>query len=167
MELDQHHPAGAPGADVPPKRSLVTWGLNLLVVAMVAAAGYFGYAYLKQASAPATPAAPAASAASPAKPPKVIQLDVLNGCGAKGAGVKFTGYLRSSGFDVVEMKNYKTFTVTQTLVIDRIGDLAQARRVAAALGVAEKNVIQQINPDYFVDVSVVIGADYTSLRLTR
>jgi hypothetical protein len=144
-------------------------GLNLLVVAMVAAAGYFGYAYLKQSSAPATSVepAPASASATPAKPPKVIQLDVLNGCGAKGAGVKFTGYLRSSGFDVVEMKNYKTFTVTQTLVIDRIGDLAQARRVAAALGVAEKNVIQQINPDYFVDVSVVIGADYTSLRLTR
>lgn len=163
MELDQQHtdaPAGPPGA--PGKsRTIVTMLLNGLVVCTLAAAGYFAYAYLNRpvpAPAPATVAA---------KPPKVIQLDVLNGCGAKGAGVKFTGFLRTSGFDVVEMKNYKTFNVAQTLVIDRIGDLAQARRVAAALGVAEKNVIQQINPDYFVDVSVVIGADYGSLRVAR
>jgi hypothetical protein len=163
MELDQEHtdiPEGGSGA--PRKsRAPVTMILNALVVCTLAAAGYFAYAYLNRPLAAPEPVAAAV------KPPKVIQLDVLNGCGAKGAGVKFTGFLRTSGFDVVEMKNYKTFNVAQTLVIDRIGNLAQARRVAQALGVAEKNVIQQINPDYFVDVSVVIGADYASLRLAR
>jgi len=63
------------------------------------------------------------------------------------------------------MKNYKTFSVAHTLVVDRVGDLTLARRVAASLGVAEKNVVQQINQDYFVDVSVIIGADYPSLRV--
>ena len=65
------------------------------------------------------------------------------------------------------MKNYKTSNVAQTLVIDRVGDLAAARRVAASLGVAENNVIQQLNPDYFVDVSVVIGEDFQKLRPAR
>ena len=65
---------------------------------------------------------------------------------------------------MVEMKNYSSFRVAETLVIDRVGDLAAARRVAGALGVRESNVVQQINPDYFVDVSVVIGEDYTSLK---
>jgi hypothetical protein len=86
---------------------------------------------------------------------------------AKGAGIKCTNYLRSSGFDVVEMKNYKTFTVPRTLVVDRVGDLVSARRVAASLGVSDQNVIQQINHDYFVDVSVIIGADYASLRALK
>jgi hypothetical protein len=103
-------------------------------------------------------------AATETKTAKIIQLDVLNGCGAKGVGARFTGYLRQSGFDVVEMKNYKTSNIARTLVIDRVGDLAAARRVAASLGVSEHNVIQQLNPDYFVDVSVVIGEDYQSLR---
>jgi hypothetical protein len=163
MELDQNNVEPPAGEHPLPTRSrtITMMLLNGLVVVTLAAAGYFAYAYLSR-PAPAPPKEAAA-----AKPAKVIQLDVLNGCGSKGAGVKFTSFLRNNGFDVVEMKNYKTFSVTQTLVIDRIGDLAQARRVAAALGVAEKNVVQQINQDYFVDVSVIIGADFTSLRVAR
>lgn len=99
------------------------------------------------------------------EPPRIIQLDVLNGCGAKGVGSRFTDFLRANGFDVVEMKNYKSFLVNQTLVVDRIGDLSLARRVAAALGVSEKNIIQQINPDYFVDLSVIIGKDFSELKV--
>jgi len=129
------------------------FALNALIAVAVIVAGYF-------LIAPAL-RGPAKDAA---KAPKIIQLDVLNGCGANGVGARFTGFLRKNGFDVVEMKNYKTSTVAQTIVIDRVGDLAAARRVAASLGVGEKNIIQQLNPDYFVDVSVVIGGDYQNLR---
>ncbi len=94
----------------------------------------------------------------------VIQLDVLNGCGASGAASTITAYLRSRGFDVVEIRNYKTFDVAESLVIDRTGTRKDAGRVAAALGVRPENVIVQISPDYFVDVSFVIGKDYRSLK---
>ena len=87
----------------------------------------------------------------------------MNGCGAKGAGATFTRFLRGSGFDVVELKNYSSSRVDRTVVIARVGNLAAARAVAAALGVTESHVVQQINPDYFVDISVVIGADHASL----
>jgi hypothetical protein len=93
-----------------------------------------------------------------------IQLDVLNGCGASGAGTAFTAFLRARGFDVVEIRNYKSFDLQESLVIDRTGNVANAERVAYALGIGKKNIIQQINQDYFVDVSVVIGRDYTSLK---
>jgi hypothetical protein len=73
-------------------------------------------------------------------------------------------YLRTNGFDVVEMKNYKVSNIPHSIVVDRVGNLAAARRVAAALGISDKNVVQQLNPDYFVDVSVIIGADYSSLQ---
>ncbi len=103
----------------------------------------------------------------PAAPPRVLQLDVLNGCGVRGIAAKFTDFLRNNGFDVVEMKNYKSSHVERTIVVDRVGDLSAARRVAQALDVSERNIIQQINPDYFVDVSVIVGEDYQALRPSR
>jgi hypothetical protein len=93
-----------------------------------------------------------------------IQVDVLNGCGSSGAGTAFTSYLRARGFDVVEIRNYKSFDVNESLVIDRTGNRGNAERVAYALGIRKDHVIQQINEDYFVDVSVIIGRDHGSLK---
>lgn len=95
---------------------------------------------------------------------KIIQIEVLNGCGIKGPASKFRVFLLTHGFDVVDVRNYKSFDLKETLVIDRIGNLSNANEVAKSLGVSEKNVIQQINPDYFVAVSVVIGKDYNQLK---
>ena len=97
--------------------------------------------------------------------PAAVQVDVLNGCGVSGVGQKTTAYLRSCGYDVVEMRNYKTFDVAQTQVIDRSGNIAIAQKIAADLGLQEKNVLQQINPDYFVTASIVIGKDFSTLKV--
>jgi hypothetical protein len=94
----------------------------------------------------------------------VIQLDVLNGCGVSGVAQKFTDYLRKRNFDVVQSSNYRTFDVEKSLVIDRTGDVPTAKKVANALGIDEKNILQQINPDYYLHVSVVIGRDYQKLK---
>jgi len=98
------------------------------------------------------------------QPVRIIQLDVLNGCGVPGLAARMTDLLRQRGFDVVEVKNYVSFQVPHTIIIDRIGNRVAARRVAAALGVDEQNIVQQINADYFVDVSVVVGKDYSTLK---
>lgn len=90
----------------------------------------------------------------------VIQVEVLNGCGALGVAEKFTDLLRKEKFDVVQTGNYISFDIDNTLVIDRTGNKANAQKVASALGVDEKNVIMQKNDNYFLDVSVVIGKDY-------
>ena len=135
------------------KRSVFTTVLFL----SVGCAAFLVYLFYAEGKKPEPPPAPVI-------PSKVIQLDVQNGCGAKGAGAKFTKFLRGAGFDVVDVKNYSSSRVARTLVIDRLGNLAAARKVAAALGVHESNVIQQLNPDYFVAVSVVIGEDYPSLN---
>ncbi len=95
---------------------------------------------------------------------EIIQLDVLNGCGVSGVAQKFTDFLRKRNFDVVQSSNYKTFDVQESIVIDRLGDLEAARRVAYALGVDEKNVVQLINTDYYLNVSVVIGHDFKNLK---
>src|SRR5512143_3928222 len=149
MEPHEHPQVQPPEREQLPQRRRLLWILNGSILVLLVVAGYFGYAYWNRADERAA----AAAAAAAARPRKIIQLDVLNGCGAKGVAGKMTAFLRANGFDVVEMKNYKTATVPRTLVVDRVGDLASARRVASALGVPEGNIIQQINQDYFVDVS--------------
>jgi hypothetical protein len=62
------------------------------------------------------------------------------------------------------MGNYKSFDVQETLIVDRAGNIENAYKVAQALGVDKKNVIKQISPDSYLDCSVVIGKDYTSLK---
>jgi len=94
----------------------------------------------------------------------IIQVEVLNGCGVAGVADRFTDYLREHKFDVVNVGNYVSFNVDETLVIDRIGNIANARKVAAQLGVPKTNVIQQLNDNYFLDVSVIIGKDYYKLK---
>jgi hypothetical protein len=135
--------------------------LTGVIVVFIFAVAYLSYTFISRG------ANPSPSAAQQGKPQKVIQLDVLNGSGAKGLAARCTNSLRSRGFDVVEMKNYKVSNIPHTLVVDRVGDRDAARQVASALGVPEKNVIEQLNPDYFVDVSVIIGGDYTSLQPSR
>ncbi len=93
----------------------------------------------------------------------IVQVDVRNGCGVSGVADRYTDYLRSKGFDVAEIGNYVSTDVDQTLIIDRIGNMDNAYKVAKALGVREENVIPQHNKDYFIDVTVVIGKDYFSL----
>lgn len=94
----------------------------------------------------------------------VIQVEVLNGCGASGVAEKFTDFLRKEKFDVVQMGNYISFDIDNSLVIDRTGNRANAEKVAAVLGIDNKNVIMQKNDDSFLDVSVVIGKDYKRLN---
>ena len=98
------------------------------------------------------------------KPSEIIQVQVLNGCGVSGIGDRFTDFLRKNNFDVVNMSNYIRFDMDETIVIDRIGNKANAYKVAEALGVKKENVIQQLNNDYFLDVSIVIGRDYYNLK---
>lgn len=94
---------------------------------------------------------------------EIIQVDVLNGCGKKGVADRFTDFLRNNKIDVVKTDNYISFDIDKTIVIDRIGNLANAKKVADLLGISRKNVIQQLNEDYFLDVTVIIGKDYYNL----
>lgn len=98
---------------------------------------------------------------------RAIQLDVLNGTQETKLAQRVTDFLRLRGFDVVEFGNFRSSAIESTLVIDRIGDTDAARQVAEALGVREGNVRRQIDRTLFLDVSVVIGNDYKSLKAFR
>ena len=65
---------------------------------------------------------------------------------------------------MVETGNFDHFELKETIVISRSGVLDNAKRVANALGVKEENVIREESPDYFLDVTVVVGHDYEQLN---
>jgi hypothetical protein len=94
----------------------------------------------------------------------IVQINVLNGCGVSGVGTTMTKFCRTAGYDVVEVGNYKSFDVNESMVIDRIGKPDDAKRLAALLGIAPKNIVQQFSNDHLVAASVVIGKDYKNLK---
>ena len=93
----------------------------------------------------------------------IIQVEVLNGCGISGLAGDVRLFLRSAGFDVVGVGDYTSFDVDESFVIDRTGNAETARQVARALGLPEARVRTDVDPDLFLDASVVIGRDYATL----
>ncbi len=96
-----------------------------------------------------------------------IQVEVRNGCGVSGLAGRATKYLRRHGFDVVEVGDHTSFDEPYSYVVDRVGNLEAARKVALALGIPETRVRQEIRPEYYLDASVVIGKDYATLKPFR
>ena len=101
----------------------------------------------------------------PPPPQETIRVEVLNGCGVPQVAARLTRRVRSLGLDVIHEGNAESFGFLPTIVIDRRGDLAKARHVAAVLGVP--HCIQQIAEDAFrlADVTVVIGSDFKRMGL--
>ncbi len=94
----------------------------------------------------------------------ILQIEVRNGCGVSGLAATATMFLRERGFDVVEVGDYNRFDVEESVVIDRVGDLEAARKVAAALGMDASRVRQEVRPDLYLDASVILGKDYQTLE---
>ena len=87
-----------------------------------------------------------------------IRVQVVNASRRRGLARRATTLLRDRGFDVVEMGNSTGELLDSTLVLDRSGNEAWARLVAAALGGAAV----QARPDSsrYLDVTVLVGPDW-------
>jgi len=93
----------------------------------------------------------------------VIQVNVLNACGETGLAAKAMEFLRLRGFDVVEIGNYPK-KEEKSLVLDRLGDLRSARKVAYAMGIPDTLVVSAVDSNLFVRSTVVIGKDFPLLK---
>lgn len=96
---------------------------------------------------------------SPDSCPKV---EILNGCGVSNVAAQAHEYLGRLGFDVVNVENARAFDYEVTLVIDRGGDEGIASRIARFLGT--ENVIRQVRPELMLQVTVILGKDYRTLK---
>ena len=159
MAKEISNKTGSPGADL--KKSTVNISMNVLIFFLAALIIYMTYSiYVKLWGAEKN----IDELENAQTPSEIIQVEVLNGCGIGGIADMFTDYLRDQTFDVVNSGNYVSFDINESLVIDRIGNMANARKVAESLNINKKNVIQQLNDDYFLDVTIIIGKDYYKLK---
>lgn len=91
-------------------------------------------------------------------PAAPVRIEVLNGAGVGGLARDATQRLRAGGFDVVFFGNAGRFDHTRSVVLDRTGDPARARAVAAALGI--DSIATALDSTLFLDATVVLGADW-------
>lgn len=94
-----------------------------------------------------------------------IQVELLNGCGVDNLAAEARQYMRDRGFDVVGVGNFEVSDVPETYIVDHIGDGVAAGKVAASLGVGADQIRKDEKSAALLDVTVVIGHDYRSLRI--
>jgi hypothetical protein len=107
------------------------------------------------------------------EPLETVTLQVLNGCGERGAAESLAGALLpgdgSLVYDVIEKADARLEAFDKTMVVDRRGSATgsgiseEARRVAARLGIEEDDILLLKFEDNIldIDVTVIAGADYT------
>lgn len=97
--------------------------------------------------------------------PKTLKVEVLNGCGVDGLAKTLTNYLREKNIDVVYFGDYESWTLSETLVIDRRDpNLKNAKIIGKLIGVKENRMFPQLSPQRQLDVSIIIGKNYSELR---
>jgi len=95
---------------------------------------------------------------------QTIRVEILNGTNVPRLASKAADYLRAKGFDVVQTGNAQHSNFKKSVVQDRMGNMQNALSVASTLGIAESGVIQQKNPQLYVEVTVILGNDYKLLK---
>ncbi len=97
--------------------------------------------------------------------PKTLKVEVLNGCGIDGLAKTLTSYLREKNIDVVYFGDFESWLLSETLVIDRRDPkLANAKVIGKLIGVKENRMFPQLSPQRQLDVSIIIGKNYSELR---
>jgi len=150
------------------KKNLLNYALNLSIIVIAALCLYFAYSLIMNTSGTKSRgdlknAADTTKKQVTNQPNLSIQINIMNATGENRIGARFRDYLKQKGFDVVDMGNYKT-EVEKTMVLDLCGDINKAKRVADALGVSQRNVVQQLDKTKFIDATIIIGKDYTELK---
>ena len=110
---------------------------------------------------PATGSPAAGGVPAPADLADRIKVEVLNGAGERGLARRFGDRLRELGFDVVATGNADHFDHEVTHVLDRSGRLGAAVQVAR--GLSSDSLAVDLDPELFLDVSVVLGSDWAGL----
>ena len=94
--------------------------------------------------------------------PQGLRIEVLNGTGQKGLAQKVARSLMERGVDVLKVGNADHFDYRESIISVRSPN---TKIVALARAMGCGNVVEQLKEDSFVDATLTIGADYSSLDL--
>ena len=146
------------------KKNLLNYTLNISIILITALCIYLAYSMIMNSTGSrGDNLSDTAKKQITNQPNLSIQINILNATGENRIGARFRDYLKAKGFDVVDMGNYKA-EVEKTMVLDVIGDIRKAKRVADAVGISHRNVVQQLDKTKYIDATVIIGKDYTELK---
>ncbi|MFA5012932.1 MAG: LytR C-terminal domain-containing protein [Ignavibacteria bacterium] len=146
------------------KKNLFNYTLNISIILITALCIYLAYSMIMNTSGSSDDnISDTAKKQITNQPNLSIQINILNATGENRIAARFRDYLKTKGFDIVDMGNYKA-EVEKTMVLDVIGDIRKAKRVADAIGVSQRNVVQQLDKTKYIDATVIIGKDYTELK---
>ena len=95
---------------------------------------------------------------------KSLEVEVLDGAGSMKAAQQMTNLLRAQGYDVVEMKRNNGEIEERTFIFDRSGNIDAAKKLATMLGIPQDKVFQKIDRTLYLDITVVMGKDYSRLK---
>ena len=150
------------------KKNIVNYSLNIAIIIIAALCLYLAYSLIMNSSGAGSRGDLKEGKDTTQKkitnqPNLSIQVDLLNATGENRIAARFRDYLKQKGYDVVDMGNYKV-EVPKTMVVDKFGDYNKSKRVAEALGVSTRNIVTQLDKSKYIDVSVIIGKDYSELK---
>ena len=94
---------------------------------------------------------------------KIIQIEVLNGCGEKGVADLYANFLRKNNYDVIDYKNADNFNYNSSKIIVHNNNLA-VENVADLFNIESKNVDYLFNENIFYDMTLIVGKDYKQLE---
>jgi len=134
---------------------LVTFGLVITSALLLL---FLGSAYYQFKSGQIREQEKAAAAAVPQVEPSTVEVRVLNGCGAPGAGRTMTEHMRSLHFDVVTSDNAENFAYENTLVINHTDRPEIGQAVASALGCSHLSM--QTDKLSLAHVTIILGQDW-------
>jgi hypothetical protein len=151
------------GAQMPPPEQFRTQKLLLDILIAVFAVLFFYLLYKNFFVKEETPLATVPTPRVEIVKPKITlsnttQIDVLNGSGASGIGMKVTQHLRSLGIDVIDVGNISH--TDESFIIDRIGNRTEAQQLARTVGFDTTRITVQIAREYMVKYSLVLGKDF-------
>jgi LCP family protein required for cell wall assembly len=107
-------------------------------------------------------------APGPAAPPRPgeIRVRVLNGNGSTGAASSVRDALQKPGFNIADTGDADAYKYKQSVVRYAPGQLAKAQFLQSYLQAGASAKLEQDNSLKTVDLTFVIGSDYTGVRAT-
>jgi hypothetical protein len=95
---------------------------------------------------------------------KIIKMEILNGCGESGIASRYTKFLMSLGYDVLDNSNANSFNYEKSIIKLHTANHDMAQEIAKAMGMEEESIIEDLNPNLTFDVSLILGKDYKNLE---
>ena len=95
---------------------------------------------------------------------QIIKMEILNGCGESGIANRYTKYLMSFGYDIIDNNNADNFDYKKSVIKFHSSKIDMAIEIAKSMGIEEENIVDDFNPNLAFDVSLILGEDYKILE---